>query len=162
MASDCLSNSSWKDQAYQPKATGLPSPIYPQYVYKDPNFPSPKGGTPQDVNIKLWDHLRDILGSRVLERGKKLSTGLPNPNWDVAYNLVISLQRRLNTTNFNAMYFFARWDKRTVPTLGGATVPIRTWPIDPNDWDLFTPVNGTKTDFDTHVCIEHYSPALRG
>ncbi len=159
MASDCLSNPQWKDQAYQNKGTSLPVPIYDQYTYKSPNLPSPGSPAPI-VNVKLWDHLRDLLLSRVLERGKKLSTGKPNPMWDVAYNTVINLQRRLNTTNLNAMYFFARWDKKTVPTLGGATVPVRTWPIDPQDWDLFTPTGGAKNDFTTHVCMYNVFNAL--
>ncbi len=150
MASDCLSNSPWKDQAYQTKGTGLPAPIHEQYTCKSPNVPSP-GGTAPIVNVKLWDHLSDILLSHVLERGKKDSKGKPNPNWDVAYNTVINLQRRLNTTSFCAMYFFARWDKRAVSTTGG-DVPVRTWPVDPSDWDLFTPTGGAKTDFTTHVC----------
>ena len=143
---DCLSNSAWKEQAYRLTGKNLPAPIYEQQTFKDPNFNN------QEVSVKLWDHLSDILASQVLEKGKKLSTGLPNPNWNVAYQTQIGLQRRLNTTNFYAMYFFARWDKRTVSSTGG-DVPIRTWPIDADYWDLFTPMGGTKTDFDTHVCM---------
>jgi len=158
-AQDCLSTTQFKEQAFRLTGKNLPAPIYEQYSYTDPNSLSP-GGKPTNVDIKVWNHLRDILGSRVLERGKKLSSGLSNPMWNVAYQTLIGLQRRLNTTNFYAMYFFARWEKLTVSTLGGTTVPIRTWPIDPNDWDLFTPVNGTKTDFDTHVCMYNVYSAL--
>jgi hypothetical protein len=162
MASDCLSDSHWKEQAYRPTGSNLPSPIYEQYTYKSPNVPCP-GGTPTLINVKLWSHLSDMLQSRVLERGrsrgKKDSKGKSNPNWNVASQTVINLQSRLNTTNFFAMYFFARWDKRTVSTTGG-DVPARTWPIDPNDWDLFTPTGGDKTDFDTHVCMYNVFNAL--
>jgi hypothetical protein len=150
---DCLSNSGWKEQAYRLTGKNLPAPIYEQQTFKDPNFNN------QEVSVKLWSHLSDILVSQVLERGKKLSTGLPNPNWNVAYQTQIGLQRRLNTTSFYAMYFFARWDKRTVSTTGG-DVPIRTWPIDAAYWDLFTPTGGDKTDFDSHVCMFNVFNAL--
>jgi hypothetical protein len=39
-------------------------------------------------------------------------------------------------------------------------VPIRTWPIQPDDWDLFTPTGGAKNDFTTHVCMYHVFNAL--
>ena len=103
---DCLSDANWKDMAYGGKSKTMHPPIYEQQRYKDPNStPSPGGNT--QITVKLWSHLSDILQSRVLERGKKLSTGKPNANWNVAYQTQIALQRRLNTTNFYAMYAFA-------------------------------------------------------
>ena len=54
---DCLSNSAWKEQAYRLTGKNLPAPIYEQQTFKDPNFNN------QEVSVKLWDHLSDILAT---------------------------------------------------------------------------------------------------
>ena len=157
---DCLSDANWKDMAYGGKSKTMHPPIYEQQRYKDPNStPSPGGNT--QITVKLWNHLSDILQSRVLERGKKLSTGKPNANWNVAYQTQIALQRRLNTTNFYAMYAFARWDKRSVTPAGGTVkTPLRTIPIAASDWDLYTPLGGDVTNMSDHVCTYNVYNAL--
>ena len=109
-STDCLSDANWKDMAYGGKSKTMHPPIYEQQRYTDPNStPSPGGKT--QITVKLWSHLSDILLSRVLERGRKLSSGKSNPNchcdWNVAYQTQIGLQRRLNTTNFYVIYAFA-------------------------------------------------------